>query len=115
MFVASSFSHNALELNNEFIKFTSMVRNVISRHALIKSFTRSQSENNPNLGNLFISIRQKQWLYKTQFLNGYPLGIALQSLSKICITRKKLTVAKETLKVWNILRTLLPYGKTYDI
>ena len=72
---------------------------------------------------LLISIRRKQWLYKTQFLNGNSLGKdqfkmysnmlnKLKQLSKKMYYHNEVETNKNNPKrMWNVLRTLLPNGK----
>ena len=72
---------------------------------------------------LLVSIRRKQWLYKTQILNGNFLEkdqfkMYSNTLNKIKQLSKKMYYHNEVetnknnpKRMWNVLRTVLPNGK----
>ena len=126
MHFVNNFSSIKMDLNFSFTKFLSVVRNVITKHAPIKIASRSQKRKQAKpwlTKGLLISIRRKQWLYKTQFLNGNSLGkdqfkMYSNTLNKIKQFSKKMYYHNEVgtnknnpKRMWNVLCTLLPNGK----
>ena len=126
MHFVNIFSNIEMDLNSSFTKFLSVVRNVITKHAPIKIASRSQKQKQAKpwlTKGLLISIRRKQWLYKTQFLNGNSLGkdhfkMYSNTLNKLKQFSKKMYFHNEVetnknnpKRMWNVLRTLLPNGK----
>ena len=126
MHFVNIFSNIEMDLNSSFTKFLSVVRNVITKHAPIMIASRSQKRKQAKpclTKGLVISIRRKQWLYKTQFLNGNSLGkdqfkMFSNTLKKVKQLSKKMYYHNEVetnknnpKRMWNALRTLFPDGK----
>ena len=92
MHFVNIFSNIEMDLNSSFTKFLSVVRNVITKHAPTKIASQSQKRKqaNPRLTkDLLISILRKQWLHKTQFLNGNSLGKNQLKMYSITLNKVK--------------------------
>ena len=69
-------ANEEVEVDSEFNRFTFIVREIISRHAPRKKLNRSQERKSSKpwlTKGVLTSIRKKQWLYRTHFLNGNTL------------------------------------------
>ena len=113
-------------INDRFSQFYSLITETINTHAPLKQLSRKQRrlKSKPWITKgLFISIKKKQKMHKTHYINGSPVAKScykmysntltkVKELAKKLFYHQKLNECKDNpKKTWDILRTLLPSKK----
>ena len=113
--------------NHLFNYFTDTFKRIIDKHALFSAILRKNKKlrNKPWIAKkLLISIRNKQKMYQTHFLNGNAVSKKMykdyaNKLTKIKATAKKLYYGQQfqnckgdACKTWSLIKILLPNKST---
>ena len=117
----------AENFNNVFDYFTNFYKRIVDQHAPIKCLSRKKQrlQNKPWISKgILISIRNKQKMYKTHFLQGSNVFKVIyktyaNKLTKVKSLAKKLYIAREFSnckgdgrKMWEAVKTLIPSNST---
>ena len=117
----------AENFNNVFDYFTNSYKRIVDQHAPIKCLSRKKQrlQNKPWISKgILISIRNKQKMYKTHFLQGSNVFKVIyktyaNKLTKVKSLAKKLYIARglskckgDGCKMWEAVKTLIPSNST---
>ena len=118
-------------INDMFDSFYSLLTSTINAHAPLKKLTRKQKrlKNKPCITKgLLISIKRKQKMHKTHYINGSSVAKQCYNYKMYCnVSRKIKNLAKKMYyrnklkkyfdnpkNTWDVLRTLLPNKSSFN-